>query len=354
MRWRLRWLVSASVALVGCAAGSTSGPVTSATPKVVGTLLGPDGAPAVGVTVGVSDEAGGPGSVTGILSIGLSGGLVCLSGAARSICQPSSTTVRATTDSRGRFGLALRPSSVERVLGVEAAPGPGQSRGAEIAAVFTVGRSDVHFPPLRFWDPTPFGAGDPVGLHFDVAPTYALSWLDRGGEAVWAANSPRTLDARILEDVDGTFLAEATGSLTIKGRHVRVTFSNAPSPYRGPDGAPISRGQACAFDREEVAAQPCPLTNGVLHAQSPCRSNGRCPSAAVVVDLGTVRSIGLVVVRGCGGCGIATSTDERDWSTLGTVAGPNAAFRAAIEARYVRAQGAVGTLSQISAWPAQN
>jgi hypothetical protein len=119
----------------------------------------------------------------------------------------------------------------------------------------------------------------------------------------------------------------------------------------GAAGAPPSRSAPCAAvsaSGTDAFKAPCALTSGDFGGTYTAGTN----STGVVIDLGQIRSLALVVVRGCSGqCPVAIGSDLSALQEVSTAAGEYWALAPARSARYVRVMGSnVSLLRQISAW----
>lgn len=185
------------------------------------------------------------------------------------------------------------------------------------------------------------------------------------GIPIWGvdnASSPLSLDARVLEDYSGGIQVSALTNSTAPGTTLTTTYQSQGIAFANSAGAPLSRGQKCSFPNSQ-SATPCNLTNGKLDqpalpipgGKNTCAGTANCPPPPekVVVDLGSARDIGLVVVRGCTtACTVSSSTDGATWANVGT---PSSSYSAiavnpSTRARYVAVEASLSSLVQISVW----
>jgi hypothetical protein len=118
-----------------------------------------------------------------------------------------------------------------------------------------------------------------------------------------------------------------------------------------------------------VALNPCPLTDGDFTTPIPAQTEPACPSGSTCddaranhwayVDLGSAKTISLVVVRGVSYASVVeTSTDATNWTPLPGNA-QSATFSVTVPSgpavRYVRIRAAstrdrISGLSEVSVW----
>ena len=145
-----------------------------------------------------------------------------------------------------------------------------------------------------------------------------------GDEVVWSVGGARSgfaFDARVLEDSTGTgAVVAAIGGEKVSdelGRRIDIALRSGARAFESPAGAPPSRGLprfVADADGKLVAQSPCRLTDGEFSEDfSPtvCGGATGCvepTQLSTIVDLGTRRSVSLVVVRGrANRCTIETS-----------------------------------------------
>lgn len=283
-------------------------------------------------------------------------------------------------DTQGPMGTA---STMELSTGLTA--GGVEAEGPAVTLRFRVQRTPIDLA-LRFWEPKVEAATDgrrafvewtrptaetllpgvrPADLHASVRFERAA------GEIVWdfrRAEAPLRFDPRLLEDARGTLAvyAAATGiDHEAIADETDLMLRSARLRFAGPAGAPVSRGRPCfVLDAagRPVELTPCRLTDGDFRAEYEPRTGPACKAgctpeprhASTFIDLGSDRTISLVVVRGCDDCTVQASADARRWHTIGIGSDEDAALapRVPPRARYLRVSAGLGveTLREISVW----
>ena len=309
------------LSLPGCNGFSKLDP--NAAVHVSGRVLAADGTPAKGARVLLFKE-----SDIGEVAVGLtfaigSLGVVCLTPVAPSVCAGAR---KVTTGSDGGYSFDLHGSDTQGSIAnastfdvTALVPAPGG--GNVVSTVrFEIQRAELTVPDLRVWAASPdvSTAASEVSVRwpdlprdgYGASPAYTVRWLDGAAQqAVWAVSNAAPgvrADARVLEDRSGNIEVDADTTMPGPDTDFRFTYSSQPIAFRGPAGAPPSRGDPCyayGGDGRPVAVTPCHLTDGDLftHAglQTGACSGCTAPThSAAYVDLGRVRPVSLVVVRG--------------------------------------------------------
>ncbi|MEX2557822.1 MAG: hypothetical protein WEB06_19605 [Actinomycetota bacterium] len=377
---RILAALAVSLLLAACTASEVD---PDARIDVNGRVARGDGQPVAGVRVGLSREA----DAGEVFAVFASLGLACID-AHTTVCLGARI---AKTGSDGRFTYRLTGKDTQGFAGqastmvLTSGTGP---RADEVAGPITTYRFQVQTEaldlPVRVWEPRVEGRTGSFGGRVTWAPVPhgVLPGLNagtvehtiefrRGRGVVWTvarARSGFAFDARVLEDTQGT--AAVTARLDDqrvtdeRGRRIDVVLRSGARAYESPAGAPPSRGRACFVPDAKgrlVTQSPCRLTDGEFSedfSPSVCDGATGCVEPtplSTVVDLGTRRSLSLVVVRGCADrCTVETSRDRRTWRTVGVAAGEDATLRVAppVSARYLRVSAAVSIagLREISAW----
>lgn len=147
--------------------------------------------------------------------------------------------------------------------------------------------------------------------------------------------------------VDGaaTTVTDGYDPLVVEDEHLLLTTGQTGLQHGRPaifssslevhaHAVPVSRGSSCEVigsRGQHMSQHPCGLTDGNLDtrwqpADDPRCSDGPCKGRVqhdhrdVVVVLRKPYSAKLIVVRGCGGCTVATSLNGRTFTTVGTEA----------------------------------
>ncbi|HEX9774784.1 MAG TPA: hypothetical protein VGB83_04295 [Actinomycetota bacterium] len=300
----------------------------------------------------------------------------------------------ATTGGDGTYRFALKGRDTQGTLGQASTleltallPRSGGQLAGASASMRFLAQTDEVMVPVRFWEPAvTLGANardaraDWSRLPASVAPkggadrvTYRLTFAE-GDATVWQiarARRKAPFDTRLLEDAEGAFAvtASALGIPVVesRGATLGLILRSPRLAFRAPAGPPPSRGRSCsvldANDRP-VDLSPCGLTDGDFAApfNPPVE---RCQDAGCLepthreatVDLGAVRPVSLVAVRGCeGDCAVELSGNGSAWRPFATGSSGNGfvAMKPAREARgrYVRVRSSVGIehLREMSVW----
>jgi hypothetical protein len=371
-----------AVALLGaCGPKSTLSP--DAGVSVTGRVDDSTGAPQSGASVLLIEEPDLGQVLDGVLAIGTTLGLACLSPQPPSLCTLGHQT---TTDATGGFAFSLTGAETQGSVGEadtfdlasSEAAGAGQVSGPSSSEQFVINTSSLALPDLRFWAPSVgfTGTSTTASVTFDALPaSYGgaaqtdVSFATASGTLVWAqaAASGDALDARLLEDATGGVSVIATASGSAADTAVTFTYQSAGAAFSGGAGPAPSRGAAC-FEQGQsgpVAIVPCTLTDGDFGTPvalqtcsgSACGASSPTLNNWAYVDLGASRTISLVVVRGTvSGVLVETSSDASSWTDLSQNAQSGVfSLPATGSVRYVRvrsssATGDVRGLAEISVW----
>ena len=195
----------------------------------------------------------------------------------------------------------------------------------------------------------------------------------RGSERVWSfrlGSLGGRFDPRYLEDSQGSVavVSEERG-LSVGasfGSTIDMVWRSARFPYVSPVGAPVSRGARCSVTsaaKKLVAQSNCRITDGDFsNAFEPhtCAPNSTCTEPnhrRVILDLGKLRPVTLVVIRGCSGrCAVEVSSNARAWKMIGSRADGQGFVgltpAAGVRARYVRVRSDadLSRLAEVSVW----
>ncbi len=366
--------------VASCAACRFSKVNPQATVVITGRALDSAGHPFAAANVRLFREADlGQVLLGSVLAVGTLG-LVCALPGAPAPCNSAHV---ATTDANGGYRFELKGSDTQGLIGevnnldvVIGAPGSGPTAPSTVLR-FIAETTSVSLPPARIWSA---GArveqtAAQIRLGWDALPStdggsvrYSAQLYDAHQQTLWtqaAGASSTAIDARVLEDYSGASTA-VTAYATVPGSAnagtVHASYLSARLPVHPTAGAPPSRHRPCAAVTGSTTLpttpqRVCPVTNGNLVA--PARLVGAKAQivSGVVVDLGTVRPVHLIVVRGMAGqFVIEVSSDGRQFRPLGTQLGSAVAFAppGSPAARYVRVRAPSGLdeslMSQISIW----
>jgi hypothetical protein len=335
--------VSAVIATGGCVETRTAGQIPATTPAAVpahaatvsgrsvsGVVTDTDGHPVAGATVIVSVALSGPEQAVRTIGAFSTVGIFCLTG-----CSAPHASSFSARD--GSFALSLPGPNREHDdyrLTVAAARGSARvatsvvlpwSRGSYRSPV-TLAAGSPHLRALgnRRWVvppslPVQYGAAD-FGASLEtetgtppVADGHSLTVTDG-------------YDARVVEDEHLLLTTVQSGR---QNGH-DATFSTSLE-VQGAD-VPPSRGSPCTVtgSRGQPIAQPvCGLTDGVLDTDwqptdDPRCAGGPCPGSLqhdhrdVTVTLRHPLRAALLVVRGCLGCTVMVSADNRHFTSVAT------------------------------------
>ncbi|MGH9247658.1 MAG: hypothetical protein ACRD29_25775 [Acidimicrobiales bacterium] len=356
--------------------------------RLVARVVGDDGEPVAGQAVEVYEVASASDIFAGVFVTIFSFGLCFLAidlNDPELPCFPENPEVSGSTDDTGRFEVTLPAAYREGYVGDHhwvaraareaaegALAGPMTSMDFRVRAAvheapdLALWTTDVEAPVTDDaaaveWSTTPPGGADGAG--------FSVAWLDARGYPVWTvrpASSGMRLDARLLEDTNGTVTVAAERTVTRDEVEYELTFTAPQVAYAGEAGAPPSRGATCSVvldDGSELPIGVCPVTDGDFSGQ--LNNTDRTPETAavadrteaVVVDLGGAHRIGMVVARGrCSTCTVEISDDGETWRAIPAAHNDTALLAVADgpEAHYVRvagpATGLVDGVSEVSVW----
>jgi hypothetical protein len=282
---------------------------------------------------------------------------------------------RTTTDAHGDYAFTLTGQDTQGSFGTAATLDVVLDAGPGSASLrFTADRAVVHLPVVHRQRPgaavtregrvLSIGA-DPVAATAGSDATYGVRFL-QGTDVVWSQpldGRHGRIDTRVLEDlrarpviVVDTRLAGGAGAGDVRAEYT----GPALGPVRGP-GAPPSRGRPCSAvtGTSPTAVFPsaaCAFTDGDLFGDARLSAGGKVVDG-VVVDLGRVRPVGLVVVRGFAGqVVVELSGDGRHYTTAATLNANASPIAVDItgRARFVRVRAPSGLdeslATEVSVW----
>lgn len=365
-----------AAALVATACGVEQSKLDSnAQVTVTGKVLAADGSPLVKTRVALIRELDLGQAIGGLFVTVVTLGVACLSDHPPALCANNSHI--ATTASDGAYSFSVHGGDTQGSLGiastmevlVSASAGAGQVAGPVALAEFKVQTTTVSLPDLRLWNPTLEVSSvdlamDPRSVRvvrpslpasgYGTGAKYSLEFDDAKGRPVWVAGlmvPDFVMGSRILEDTGGTGFVRAKTNGSANNLAVDFTLLTGSFAFHGSAGAPPSRGAPCAAVTAggmDAFKAPCALTSGDFGGAFTAGAN----ATGVVIDLGQIRSLSLVVVRGCSGqCPVAAGSDLSSLQEVSTVAGEYWGLAPARSARYVRVMGSsVSLLRQISVW----
>lgn len=370
-------LVLAVAMAIAC---GTSNVANDADVVVQGTLLYPDGSPAVAVTVGLLKEPGVVDALVELAATVSTVGLICLTQSV-SICKGAR---KVTTGADGKYSFTMRGNDSKTMLGnpsgflVSAAM---PDNGPSVQTRFEITQAMVEVPATTFWQPASLEvAADRTNIRYswtEIAnvkkPAYATV-ISSGETEVWQQESGPSgqLDARVAEDVRGQFRAVATATVEGSGTKFTTAHHSQRKDLQAAAGPALSRGETCAVAGQSgpVAVSPCVLTDGNFGGQFPTQhcapasptpspSSAPCPANTwVSVDLGASRQLSAVLLHGLHAGSeviVESSSDGSQWTQRGKVKATSyvrLAFAPA-QARHVRVRAADGTiyaLRELSVW----
>jgi hypothetical protein len=366
------------LALASCTSSKLD---SNATVTISGAARAQGGAPLSGAAVVFYKLLDVGDVLTTALELTSSLGTICLLNPSATGCAGVRT---ATTDAQGNFSFSLKGSDTQGTLGsastldvsVADAVQAGESAGATTTEQFQDQVSNLKLNDLRIWHPsTAFAVtGASVSLTFDSFPygmaTAGVTFQSNKGVPVWSqsAASGAAIDARLLEDTQGTVMVTAqTKEPLASGGDATFYYHSGQRAYPLSSTAPPSRGSGCFVQGTSgpAALSPCALTDGELRtAFTPlpdptCSGSTGCTAQAnnwAYVELPTAVAISLVVVRGTlAAYLVETSSDAAAWVSAGISSGGAQSFAVSATARYVRVravtpQGRVTGLAEISVW----
>jgi hypothetical protein len=374
-----RWPALLMIVALACTGCRFSKVASDASVIVSGRAVDAGGAPLANATVRLYKQADLGEALFGtVITLGTLG-VDCLLPAAPTVCHRARTV---TTDQHGRYSFRLTGADTQGTLGTEstlavvvADPAAGAA-GPSTTITFTVRAATVALPPARLWDARPhvaerrgvirlswraLPAGTGTGAVFSAqlfgAEPQLATWT-QPGTAGHAA-----IDARLLEDRSGTVAAAARTSFG-GAADAHGSYLSARVPARATAGAPPSRGHPCfAVTGTDTPASTrqasCAATDGDLGSPAHLTVPRSAVVTGAVLDLGRVRSVRFVVVRGVAGTFVVeASRNGHGFHTVATGTGSGAASTAALHvraaARYVRVRSPSGLdeslLDEISVW----
>ena len=369
-------------ALVAC--GQPSDVAPNATVTVTGSALHADGSPLADASVVVTTEIGPDELAADAPLFFGTAGLVCFTPADLDVCDEHG--IRTEADQRGRFSVELRGADVQSGFGtvstlwasIAAPHDPSAGQPPATSYAFTAVDKQVRLPALSLWEPKvdlKQPAGDvtvtvpELPTRYGRTPRYATHFVDDTGAAAWTlARRGGRIDARVLEDLQGSVAVEASLARGPGELDGAVVYRSGSVAFVGP-GAPPSRGAACsavATGREHVEYEPCPLTDGDVGESFDPALDPKCPDGdgcphwdtTVIVDLGRSRDISLLVLRADDDSYLLSASDDAaQWQRVGVarvtegqaLVTPTPRLRA----RYVRLAAQrwpLSTLRELSVW----
>jgi len=369
-------VMAAALVVTGCTFSKVD---PKATVTISGSVLAANGSPVAGAQVRVFAESDLANLVFGgVLALGTLGS-ICLLPDAPTVCHRGHT---ATTGPDGRFTLKLKGSDTQGLIGTEAtldavvaAPEATQSDPSTTLS-FAVKATTVQLPAARLWDAgqrvaEAHGAisltWKPLPADFGSDPSFSAQLFARDQAAtLWsqAAKSGSTsIDARVLEDVDGSAAASARTILSGVGTgSVHANYLSGRVPVKATAGAPPSRHRPCsavigAVDPTAKAQPTCGATDGDLAQPARLTGSNAEVVTGAVIDLGRAAPITFVVAHGIAGMTVVeVSTDGTHYRQVGILTDSPAALSPPGHpvARYVRVRAPSGLdeslLYEISVW----
>ena len=355
-------LMALSLTAIGC---SVSDVDPDATVHISGRALDAKGRPLSGAKVLLFKQADlGEILIGTTLAIGTLS-TICLLPDPPAVCNQATT---ATTDQNGRYEFELKGSDTQGTLGTESTLNvvfSGAKAQGSTSVSFTVKDTSVTVPDARLWKGAPQldDDGEQIELSWSSLPPaagddpgYSVQLFDTDTGSLFfseaASGGAATVDSRLLEDRSGSIAVNAGAELSGGSGtgDVRASYLSARLPVEATAGAPPSRGRPCAAvlgtkPTLGAVADTCPMTDGDLTTAGHLTSPGKKTVTGVVLDLGSVRPVDLVVVRGFAGTFLVEiSTDGTTWQPIGTEQGRTVALDPANTptARFVRVRAPSG------------
>ena len=339
-------------------------------------MLAPGGSPAEGAAAALTRETGVGELFGGFFLASFTLFTACLADPPPAICRGGFRRT-ATAGVDGTVLFHLQGTDAQTTFGTASTFALGAGAPAEGPATtyrFRIQTQQLALPDLRLWDPD-FRLPGPGQATWDRLPGtgfgdgsgYRVLFETPAGGSVWAFPSDGTqlrYDARVLEDSQGDAVVVARRKLHAEGTDVDAVYGSARAAYVSLAGPPPSRGAPCSLQVGTEPASvlsPCPLTDGdltdPLGPDSPgtasTSTSGAARPSSATVDLGSVRPIALVVVRGCA-CRVEASDEGSAWSGLGSLGAADSSLvpPRPVRARFVRVAttGSLGALREISVW----
>ena len=373
MRKMLGLFAALSLAVTGCSFSSVD---PDATVQISGRALGSTGKPLAGARVLLLKQADLGEVVFGtVLAVG-SLTTICLLPDPPAICRKARIV---TADDEGRYEFELKGSDTQGTLGTESTlnvvfSGPKATGSTTVS--FTAKDTAITLPDARLWNPKPAVSDGSGRIHLSWSPLPSAAGRDAKYSAhVFAANGHAPLwsqpasgrqaeiDPRILEDRPGS-VAVSAGTELSGGNgagQVRASYLSTRQVVGATSGPPPSRGHACAAVTGTAARagkfSACAATDGDLATPARLSAAKAAVVTGVVVDLGSSRSVSLVVARGFAGQFLVeVSGDGRSYRTVATSSGSAVALSVPGRptARFVRLRSPVGLdqslASEVSVW----
>lgn len=370
-----------TLSLLACGEDSQLDPEDSVT--VTGRATRQDGSALSGRSAILIKEPDVGEVLTGATAVLGSLGLACLSEEPPELCRSAR---RSTTDASGNFRFELLGKDTQGSVGqashfnlaVHAPARSGAVSGASRTERFIIQHTELQTPELKLWEPRLTVAADAseATVTFDALPEGAtgarVAFQVPGGD-LWSGAyvSGEPIDARLLEDAEGTVFIRTTTSQQREEISFESHHTSEALTFKGLAGAPPSRNASCVATGASgvpVEVSPCALTDGdfVVHFRAPqdagCEPDaegGGCEVAradrTLAVDLGASRPVSLVVVRGLiGEAHVERSEDGETWSSI-TLDGKVGTLPSGTTARYVRLRSKADdagllSVSEISVW----
>lgn len=341
------------------------GATSNSTIAIDGRVLHQDGTPVPGHVL--LEE---PPTLADLFSAVVTLGLSCLSDDLSSV--DCSDYQRLTLDAEGRFDLTMPEQDTSGSLGFDRTfvlfaglptSTDGMARPSFVAwARFR--RQHVALPDFRLWEPALAlvpGEGQlvvqleqPTRRACTSPQEMQIEFVDAQGQLVWS-QPPDRVDTRVLEDMHGTARVHARFSNDALDRQVDsfALYSGAVA-FAGSAGAPASRGTACVL-AGQTHTSDCPLSDGAVELITEATGSAQ-------LDLGTIRTLELVVLRGLfQSVTLSASVDGQAWTPIASgLAGSFVSVAPAqtLQARHLRlqegrdAQGQQPALvvGELSAW----
>ena len=345
--------ILALLAATVMACGESSKLADDALVVIRGSVAYPQGGAVPGVRVALVRELGPSDIASGLLVVGASIGLACVVDQPPAVCE--SRTHYATSGPDGSFSLTLRGFETKTTAGNAAmfalsARPPGGT--AVTTEEFHIQTDNLTLPPITFWATVPVLTADAKTVRMSWTPLAASgvskasgyrTMFERSGRVFWSGDTTETsasFDGRVLEDVQGLAWVQAKAKSSQLGADVDYTFDSPAVTYKGAAGAPPYR--------TDTATKPVPCVG-----PTPSKSSKPATGCTMVFDLGSSRTLGLMVMRECNGrCAAQASNDQVVWADLGAVSARFGTLQPpALKARYVRITiPAPNLLGNISVW----
>jgi hypothetical protein len=300
-------------------------------------------------------------------------GLACLTAQSPTVCAPIR---KGLSGADGRFTFTLKGRDTQGTLNnadnfdlVVVKRRSGLEPPAVASLRFRIQRAQLQLPALRLWDgqltldSNGRATWPALPADYGGSPSYALRFNDSSGRGVvWSvphASSGQRVDLRLLEDRSGTAEVDASVSLPGPDTTFTATYDSRGTPFSR-TVPPPSRGAPCLASTasgQVAALHPCKLTDGDFFTPAQVGAGSGSVDTAAYVDLGSSRSVALVVARGGGGpVTLDTSSDAQTWTFYGIGSGllVDVASARRVVARYVRLRTTnnvdIGPLAEISVW----